>query len=458
MITRKVLFPLLILLCIAFTVFLFQPGYIDNDSKNQLEQIRSGHFDDWHPPAMSWVWGHFNRIVPGPFGMFLLQVVLFWAGLGIVVNMIASSQTGRSLYLLIGFYPPAFMMLGTVIKDVLMGTVLLFGFSLILYSERRKSIVSFVFGMLFLGYGMLIRHNAIPAVLPLCLYAGFVFTSLNPTMTGRISPVWRGIITGSAFFILVFAVGRAWNNHLTDTKTYPFQQIMLHDLVGISIRTKTYLVPDYLASAEQPSMKDLRRIYQLRSMKNLYWPDFTNIHFKILLDPGQVRDLVSTWGREVVDHPKAYLMHRSDVFTGVLNLKAARTCAPYYYEETTYKPKGFYQNGSVNDYYSNNPITNRLFMLAEPLRESLIYWNWLYVLLPLILFTVSLHFVLGPRTSDIRFPSIALALSASGWLYGLAYFFVATACDFRMVYWNVLTALPACMFLLNSIGRKNSPL
>jgi hypothetical protein len=150
-------------------------------------------------------------------------------------------------------------------------------------------------------------------------------------------------------------------------------------------------------------------------------------------------------------------MHRSDVFTGVLNLKAARTCAPYYYEETTYKPRGFYQNGSVND-NSNNPITNRLFMLAEPLRESLIYWNWLYILLPLILFTVSLYFVLGSRTSDNRFPSIALVLSASGLLYGLAYFFVATACDFRYFYWNVLSTLLACMFLLNSIGRKNSPL
>ena len=153
-------------------------------------------------------------------------------------------------------------------------------------------------------------------------------------------------------------------------------------------------------------------------------------------------------------HPRAYLDHRSKVFAAVLNIKGGKTCGPYYYEETIYKPKGFYKNGSLDNYYSDNPITNRLFGLIEPLRNSLIYRNWLYVLLPLVLFVISILVVLKFRSTESSLAIIALALSASGSLYGLAYFFVATTCDFRMVYWNVVVTLTASSFLLNSFKRK----
>jgi len=41
----------------------------------------------------------------------------------------------------------------------------------------------------------------------------------------------------------------------------------------------------------------------------------------------------------------------------------------------------------------------------------------------------------------------ALLIGLSGFLYGLAYFFVSTTCDFRMHWWTVLT-----VFLLALIG------
>lgn len=451
--SKNLPFLFLILALIAFTVFIFQPGYIDNDSANQLEQIRSGHFDDWHPPAMSWLWGQFDRILPGPLSLFLLQVVLFWSGMGIIVNLIASNPISKSLYLLFGLFPPAFMFLGAVIKDILMAAVFLFGIALILYAERRKSMGAFAAGMVFLGYGMLIRHNAILAALPLFLYAGYVLTQIRPEILSKTPPVWRAIGLGASLFLIVFATGRIWNSRLTDTKTYPFQQIMLHDLAGISIRLNTYLIPEYVAASEQPSMKDLRQIYQLRSMKNLYWPDFTNIHYRILHEPDLVDDLFNTWVTEVMDHPRAYLMHRSDVFMGVLGFRGGRHCSPYYYEGTVYKPKGYYQ--SDGNYYSDNPVADVIYTWMEPLRNSFLYWNWLYLFLPLMLFAASLLMVLRSSVEK-RYPAvIALVCSASGILYGAAYFFVATACDFRLFYWNVIASLLAGMFLLCAVLWKN---
>lgn len=451
---KNIPFLLLFITCVLFTIYLFHPGYMDNDAVDQFEQGKSGLYNDWHPPIMSWLWGRLDQIIPGTLGMFTLQVILFWSGLGILISLAAPDLKSRFLYLLIGFFPPAFMLLSTIIKDVAMAAALTFGFSLILYSEKRRSILLFIPGLVFLGYGMVTRHNATLAAFPLFLYSGIALAKIYSSRTGTACAAWKSVTLGFALFIIVFAAGNLGTRYLTKIKSYPIQQIMLHDLVGISIRTKTNLVPQYLAVSEQPSMKDLRRIYQLGSMKNLYWPDFTPIHFKIIHDPTLVGDLFNTWIREVVKHPRAYLDHRSKVFAAVLNIKGGKTCGPYYYEETIYKPKGFYKNGSLDNYYSDNPITNRLFGLIEPLRNSLIYRNWLYVLLPLVLFVISILVVLKFRSTESSLAIIALALSASGSLYGLAYFFVATTCDFRMVYWNVVVTLTASSFLLNSFKRK----
>jgi hypothetical protein len=259
---------------------------------------------------------------------------------------------------------------------------------------------------------------------------------------------------GLTLFAALFAAGWLVNNALTKTKLYPYQQIMLHDLVGMSLKTRTYLVPEYLAASEQPSMKDLRRIYQLRSMKNLYWPDFTKIHFKIISDPALVWDLVGVWGRTVMDHPRAYLQHRWGVFSAVSNFNGGQTCAPYYYEETTYKPKGVTQSGG--NYYSDKPATDLLFSRMEPLRSSFLYWNWLYFLAPAALTAVSLFFVLKYGAAEKPLAVIALAFGASAVLYGLAYLFITSACDFRFVYWNVIAALAASIFLFDSRAKAQT--
>jgi hypothetical protein len=44
--------------------------------------------------------------------------------------------------------------------------------------------------------------------------------------------------------------------------SFPIQQILVHDVVAISIGAKTVLLPDYLKSgSQQPSGGDLEKIY-----------------------------------------------------------------------------------------------------------------------------------------------------------------------------------------------------
>jgi hypothetical protein len=446
------LFLLLVAICILLTVFIFQPGYMNADAVDQLGQAHSGIYNDWHPPVMSWLWSWLDKIVPGPMGMFVLQVVLFWISLGMFAALAFQKPINRFLFLLLGFYPPLFMLLSTVVKDVLMTAVFLFGFALILIAGEKRSPVFLLAGMVFLAYGTLTRHNAILAVLPLFLYAGWVFINLYPAFMSRFSVRWRPILAGFAFLGVFLVLGNIWSGSLTKVKSYPFQQIMVHDLTGISLTLKTDFLPDYLASSEQPSMKDLRHIYQTRSVKNLYWPDFTSIHFKILYEPTEVRDLTNTWIATVMKYPRAYLDHRTKVFAATMGVSINKSCGPYYYEETIYKPKGYYQ--SDGNYYSESKITNSLFTMIEPLRESPLYWNWLYVFSSLLIFISSLTLLF--KQSGRQNAIIALVLSASGTLYGLGYFFAATACDFRMVHWNVAVTLISAVFLFLPSAKKES--
>ena len=135
---KKTLFLLTIIFCIAITIFLFQPGYMDNDSADQYQQSQTGLYNDWHPVSMSWLWSQVGHVCPGPICMFSLQVIIYWVGLAIFISLTNTHNVYKSLLLLIGFFPPTFMLLATVLKDVLMAVMFLLGASLILIATYKK--------------------------------------------------------------------------------------------------------------------------------------------------------------------------------------------------------------------------------------------------------------------------------------------------------------------------------
>ena len=66
------------------TLAAFWPGLMTWDSVRQYDQALSGEFDDWHPPAMEWLWRLLVPIHQGPLLMFLLQVALLWVGVALL--------------------------------------------------------------------------------------------------------------------------------------------------------------------------------------------------------------------------------------------------------------------------------------------------------------------------------------------------------------------------------------
>ena len=77
----------------------FWPGIAMYDSVVQYQQVLAGVFDDWHPPAMARLWALFGDHGTAP--MFVLQMVGYWAGLGLIAAALAgSARRGAGLAVL----------------------------------------------------------------------------------------------------------------------------------------------------------------------------------------------------------------------------------------------------------------------------------------------------------------------------------------------------------------------
>src|SRR6185369_2134282 len=131
MTAQRRLFPLLIfvILALGFAVvaYAYWPGVMIDDARWQYQQAVDNAYEDWHPPLMAWIWRRMAFVVPGPAPMLLLQLLLYWVGIGLVAWW-AYRRGERGLAIAIacaGWLPAPLALSGVVLKDVLMAGFLL---------------------------------------------------------------------------------------------------------------------------------------------------------------------------------------------------------------------------------------------------------------------------------------------------------------------------------------------
>src|SRR5437763_15477200 len=106
----------------ALVACTYWPGVMIDDARWQYQQSVDNEYEDWHPPLMAWIWRRLMFVMPGPAPMLLLQLLLYWAGIGLVAWW-AYRRGERGLAVGIacaGWLPAQLGLTGTVVKDVLM--------------------------------------------------------------------------------------------------------------------------------------------------------------------------------------------------------------------------------------------------------------------------------------------------------------------------------------------------
>ena len=158
------------LVCVAEAIA-YWPGMMTWDSIRQYDQALSGEFDDWHPPAMEWLWRRFLPVVQGPPPMLLIQLGLYWGGVAaMIVSIIGQRRRRLAVMIAAGAMMPLFVVLmATIIKDSLMASLLVMASAILIAVPARGGWGWRVVALVLIVAAATLRFNALPACLPLAV-------------------------------------------------------------------------------------------------------------------------------------------------------------------------------------------------------------------------------------------------------------------------------------------------
>jgi hypothetical protein len=445
------------------------PGFMTYDSVEQLLDARAGAYTDWHPPLMAALWRLTDRVIPGPFGMLLLQSALIWSGTALVMRAWFSRRASIAWSLLpvaVVLFPPVFSISGGIVKDVLMWAAFVLALGLAgtmrPYSAQSPSRFGLHLAatLLALGLAVMLRYNAVFAAIPILTLC--TARALGP-------PNRRRLMIAAAFgFIgcaaLVLAGARLSNamaayhrqpwisvaifdisgiiSHLHDRQ----EQQALYDRIPVRIRAPGGLdrllatYPSYYwetpfaknpqqAAFACPISDDTPRLHHLSRFDTCFF-----------LNPEESSAIGHLWLRTIARHPLLWLYHRAQVFRHVLSSNDTHVWEPIFMSQ----PRGPTLTAadlSARIYGKHVPRLNRaqraINDFFQQLANSWLYRPWIYFLLGLAVLAFAV------RRWDWAYRDVIL-IAASGIAHDAGLFFLAPSADFRyshfMIYASLLSA------------------
>ncbi|WP_232318393.1 hypothetical protein [Sphingomonas sp. TDK1] len=419
----------------GITLAFFWPGVASYDSVVQYQQVLSGQYDDWHPPAMARLWAVFHDLGwRGQIPMFVLQILLYWGGLALFAGALA--RNGRALaalvVLLLGTWPPLLGWQIAVLKDAQMTGALLAAVGLASWwrlDDRRLPIWAAALVLLLLGYATLVRFNAAFATVPLALGL------LGGVRWDR--PLFQAVLVVAAA-AAVLGVLTPINQRLLDAKPSGVERSLpLFDLAGIAHHAGPQAVP--LVPA---------RLWRRAETRGCLTP--------ILWDPigdekacGYIVDtlqraapgnrLRNAWLHAIATHPLAYAAHRIGHWNSEMRLWMPATMP------------------GTGPLARSEP--NKLG-LASPDKRIAGFQKTGYVLAssvagaPILWFAIALGVLFCTWPARNGMGSVAVTLALSAILTELAFGLVGVASDYRYHCWGMLAAGLA---LLAATGTRPLP-
>ena len=454
--------PRVLLLCVCIAGFCVSvtvnyPGFMGYDSILQILEARAGIYSDWHPPFMAFIWHFTNRVIPGPFGMLILQTSLVWCGTFLIAAFFFDGAPYPLLALtpcLLVFYPPIFGISGMIWKDILMWGFLALAIGVagtirtLSPASACRGIAKLLVGSLVLLAALLCRHNAVFAIIPLITLA--VVRSIGPTTSAR------HLTTTSLIGVLAFAAmllgATLINNALTTYKTTAWYQPAFFDIAGIihglsdaGEQNAIYQrIPARLRG--NGSLENLLHTYSPSNWGTMaqiespaFRPDPSTHHSTSARDDITEQEknaLGRLWLETILHHPFAWFMHRDAVFAEVIGLTHNDLRVPV----AMGKP---YPDWLATAYGRADPDLNSFQSYVSwrltNLSRHFIFRPWLYLILSTLVIVACLAFR-GPMQTQCAL------IATSGLAYEASLFFFAPAADFRYSHYMIYTSLLA--FLL----------
>jgi hypothetical protein len=403
----------------------FWPGIMTWDAVRQYGEALSGHYDDWHPPAMDWLWRQLIVLHRGPMPMLVLQMGLFWAGIGGLVGW-ALRQRRRGLAVALTFgalLPIPLALMGAVLKDCLMAGALVAAVALLAWTPERRGWGLRIAALLLLVGAATLRFNALPACLPLMIAV------LPPRWW---SPRWR--LAGVALVcagVLAAAMPLA-NRLLRAEPSGVGLSLVIFDLAGITYHSGVDTFPDIDV---QNRVAVNAKCYTPVQWDHYAWwsPEACPIQFEDVGDAftDAQESPYRHWLSAVVAHPFAYAAHRLAHFN--VNMRFL------VHDEVE---RAAQIEGAPNDWgykVDHNPLLDGLYRLALWTGRTPLGWPicWMALALGTL--------IVAPALPSRR---IVVPVALSALLYGLGYLPASVAAELRYNLWTMLGASIAALLAI----------
>lgn len=436
-------------LAMATQVFLhFNPGALSPDSLSILAQARSGIFEDGHPPLMAAIWRLVDRVMPGPIGMLLMNLVLFYGGLCLIFRWAASRHQIYVLpaFLVVGLFPPIIGILGAIWIDVTMAGFFLFALGIFLAGSARPEkglrISVFLVTLLFAALATAVRHNGAAGAFPLI---ALVLLQSMRTWARPLPRLAVATMGGLVITLLLFLGARQASTWSVDVQRHFWRVAAVYDITGTSCQENAYLFyPDVI---QGNSLDNLQRLYSPRSLTPLLlgqqvhalpgqaMAKGTPVELN-LSNPKLNQRLLSNWIGVIVHHPAAYLKHRYDIFVSLVTRSPWGLWGPVF-DAVYANDLGVAQRPVIDSAY---------FMYVKTLAlESSIFVPLLYLILSALAVFPTLFFGLRMQNHTLL---VASALYASGLAHMIGLFFLAASADFRYSHWMITTTVLATSLVM----------
>lgn len=418
----------------------FYPGTLCFDSAYQWWQARGGETTNIQGLGMTWLWRLGDAVSQGPGFPFLLQLALFWCGLTLVAVSLPVRAAWRIAFLVAaGLSPMPFVAFSSVVSDATMAALLCCAFGICVNALDGGRRISFLVVLALLFGAVLVRKNALPAVIPLAIFACW-----------NEFPEWRArakaVVLAGLSIAIAMQAADALLERRVDHRVSVFAGTAIWDLAAISIATGDVLLPP---SIHGPGLDaaDLSQAFEPYSNVSIFARTHADMAqpFFDADDPrnGEIR---RAWIAAIMHHPFAYLAHRWRLTRALFGRKR-----PVWPRELVYFP------GNVQ-YRDNPPVVanaGRLHALfvgwIDAARSSIVFAAWPYVLLALVAGFVAWRRRASPQAQA------ALAAIGSGLLYAAPLPLIAPSAELRYLGWTCIASVLGAALALAAGPLTSTP-
>jgi hypothetical protein len=400
------------------------PGLAEYDSVEQFRQVLTGQYDDWHPPVMARLWSLLHVLGGGAAPMMVLQISLYWLGLGLIAGGLARTDRSRAaaLVLAIGALPGFAVWQWAVLKDVQMVAAMLAAVGIVGWWRLRGERVPWAavaIEIALLGYATLIRANAVFATVPLAVM-------LLPRRGWPVRLLL--VLAGTAAVVTLTPLIDA--NLLDAAPSGVRTTEPLFDLAAIAVRTG-----DADATGIDPAgIAGLRRG---RCVKTYFWDTLGDGPCADAVEDLASRPVGAMYlqlAQAAIRHPLAYAGHRLAHFNMTERWLVGRGLMD------AWPPP----QSQPNKQRLGNPglLASRWIETTEPLADAPLGWPIVWLALAIAALVEALRRAASPLRD------LALALVISGLALEASFIAISIAADLRYHLWPMIAAALGVILLV----------